>query len=573
MKHFYIALITFLTFTNAAAAQVLIYHENFSGTGAIAGVYADPADSWGYTSAMPSTLAQSSKGNYVRTSAAAAAAKSLWVGISTLGYSAATITWEQFRNNFKNVNTPLTAPVELQYSTDRGVTRTTFYTSTTHINSSWNKVNNGSPIPLPAAALGMPEVRLYWKINFTNGNNEAAYYALDDITIVGTPETGVSTFSWASRPLGENPFAVSGIESTTPYTVDGVTMRWSSALSAGVAHEIAKVDDANFKAGTKTLTLVQTGASSTAGSIIQLDLNKPVEDLTFTIFDVDFTADQFTDRLSITGYNNGTPVPLVKNKVKTTSYNQLTTSAPVALSGLLSNDNASSEGDVTISFSQPVTKVVIRYNNYAAIRNANGRQGIAIHNLSWRKEQQISVLPVELISFNGIKQNGATRLNWTTASEKDNERFEIERSLDGSSFSKIGEIVGSGTSSKKLNYTFSDTKPATGANYYRLRQVDFDGKTSFSKTVVISFAAAKAGTPIAQVYPTVATSQVTIALVQTDNSNTAIQISDTAGKTIMQHSQLTDQNTIVPVQHLKAGVYFVTVSNGQVRETYRFLKQ
>ncbi|MEJ8758351.1 T9SS type A sorting domain-containing protein [Pontibacter sp. H259] len=572
MKQLYFTLLTLFVLVSSASAQVLLHHENFTttGTGTVANVFMEPAASWGFTTTGANTLPLSSKGSYARSAATAAGAKSLFVIISTFGYSKATITWDQFRNPYKN-NFPLNASVELQYSINGGVTRTTFFTSTNNTNSIWNKVNGGTPIALPAAAMGMPEVRIYWKINFTNANtsSENAYYAIDDITITATPETGISSFDWATRAIDENPFVVSGINAASPYTVDGVTMRWSAALGTGVTHEIAKVDDKNFKAGTKSLTLVQLNATATNGSTIQLDLNKAVEDLTFTIFDLDITADQFADKLSIMGYNNGTQVPLTKNKVRTTSYNQFASSA---VSGLANNDNTSAEGDVTFSFPKAVTRIVIQYHNTATVRNANGRQGIAIHNLTWRKEQQVTVLPVELVTFNANRHHATTILDWSTASETDNDRFEIERSHDGRNFSKIGEVAGHGNSNRKSFYTFTDNRPATGINYYRLRQVDFDGTATYSKPVAIKFEAAKAGAAIAQVYPTIAASQVTVGLT-TAAGTTDITILDAAGRIVAQYAQVSEREHIIPVQNLQTGVYFVTVNNGQVRETYRFLKK
>ncbi|NDK54941.1 T9SS type A sorting domain-containing protein [Pontibacter fetidus] len=572
MKQLYTTLLTLLVFTFTASAQVLLYHENFVETnGSIPGVFVEPAGAWVFSNAAPtSTLSQSSKGNYARTSNDVTTnERRLFIDVSTLGYSAATITWEQFRNPFKTSGA-LTAAVELQYSINGGATRTTFYTTTNNTNNTWNKVNNGAPIALPAAIMGLPTVRLYWRITYAAQNkNETAYYAIDDITITGTPETGISTFDWATRPLDENPFTVSGINAATPYMVDGVTMRWSSSQSAGVAYETSKVDDKSYKTNTKSFTLIQTGASSTSTSVIQLDLNKPIEDLTFTIFDIDVAANQFSDKLVITGYNNGTAVPLVKNKVKTTSYNQFASST---LSGIIASDNASSEGDVTITFSKAVTKVIIQYSNTATIRNASGRQGIAIHNLTWRKEQVIAPLPVELVSFKVANTNGTSVLSWSTASEKDNEKFEVERSVDGKHFSKLGEVAGNGTSSRKLTYTFTDKRPASGKNYYRLRQVDFDGTFAYSKTVTVNFAAPKTGEAIAQVYPTMATTQVTIGLTIAAGPSD-ITIQDAAGRTIARYAQVTEREQLVPVQGLQAGIYFVTVTNGQVRETYRFLKK
>ncbi|WP_185195136.1 T9SS type A sorting domain-containing protein [Pontibacter sp. Tf4] len=554
----------------------MLYQENFSGTGSVAGVYAAPANSWVVDNATPSTVATSSKGNYARTSTTLSGEKNMYLTISTLGYSNATIMWNQFRNPHNNSNSSqfqLTESVELQYSVNGGATRTTFYTSRNNVNSTWNKVNNGTPIALPAAAMGMPDVRIYWRIVYNPQSKGEAYYAIDDVMISAMPETGLSTFDWSTRPLDENPFVVSGLTATAPYTVDGVTMRWSNSLNTGVAYEIAKVDDKNFKAGTKSLTLVQAGATATAGSVVQLDLSQPVEDLTFTIFDVDITAGQFIDKLTVVGYNNGVQVPLVKNKVKTTSYNELSATTANTLNGLISNDNTSAEGDVTITFRSAVTKVVIQYNNaLTGTRSNNGRQGISIHNLSWRKEQPIMALPVELLAFKAVNRQSTAALTWATASEKDNDRFEVERSQDGRNFTKIGEVAGSGTTSVKRNYSFTDAKPAVGTNHYRLRQVDFDGTVTYSKTVAVAFAAPAPGEALAKVYPTMATNQVTVAMSRAVASADVVVL-DAAGKVVMQFAQVTNAELVVPVQNLKAGMYFVNVTNGITRDTYRFVRQ
>lgn len=575
MKKIFALLVVLMFVSLGAFAQVILYQENFSGTGVPAGVVPAPATSWTTASITPSTLPQSSKGQYLQTVPGRSGEKNAYINISTLGFSKATIIWEQLRNphniNSGNISHHLTEPVELQYSVNGGLTRITFYTSTNNVNGIWNKVNGGKAIELPAAAMGMPNVRIYWSISYNAENRRDAYYAIDDIMITGTPETGLSTFDWATRPLNEDPFIVSGPNATSPYKVDDVIFRWSKTLDRNVVHETAKVDDKTFRPGTRSLTFVQTGATTAAGSVIQLDLNKPVEDLTFTILDVDVTKDQFIDELTIVGYNNGTRVPMTRSKVKTTSNAAFSATAS-SLTGLNIVDNASNEGDATISFAGAVTRVTIVYRNTSAIKSNSGRQGFAIHNLSWRKEEQIIPLPVELVSFKAVNQHGAARLTWTTASEKDNDRFEIERSLNGKSFTKIGEVAGNGTSCTALNYSFADARPAAGANYYRLRQVDYDGTSTYSKTTIVTFAARKAGEPIAQVFPTMATDKVTVALLATVQS-AEVMVMDASGKAVAQYSRVTDTELVLPVQNLKAGMYFVTVSDGEARHTYRFLKQ
>lgn len=94
-------------------------------------------------------------------------------------------------------------------------------------------------------------------------------------------------------------------------------------------------------------------------------------------------------------------------------------------------------------------------------------------------------LPVELTKFqaNIISQN--VILSWTTASEKNNDYFTIEKSTDGINFEKVSVVDGNGNSSVENNYIAKDENPFFGISYYRLKQTDFDGSYSFSKVVSV----------------------------------------------------------------------------------------
>lgn len=89
-------------------------------------------------------------------------------------------------------------------------------------------------------------------------------------------------------------------------------------------------------------------------------------------------------------------------------------------------------------------------------------------------------LPVNLTAFNAKASDGNIILQWTTASEQENQYFEIQHSADGKIFTKIGEIDGAGTSTIPNYYSFVDENPNTGTNYYQLVQHDFNGKSSLS---------------------------------------------------------------------------------------------
>ncbi len=93
-------------------------------------------------------------------------------------------------------------------------------------------------------------------------------------------------------------------------------------------------------------------------------------------------------------------------------------------------------------------------------------------------------LPVELISFSGKANHNIATLEWVTASEKNNHGFEIYKSPTGLDFELIGFIKGKGNSGELIHYSFIDDQFQT-SSFYQLKQIDFDGKFSFSQTIFI----------------------------------------------------------------------------------------
>lgn len=99
---------------------------------------------------------------------------------------------------------------------------------------------------------------------------------------------------------------------------------------------------------------------------------------------------------------------------------------------------------------------------------------------------QVSPLPIELLSFNAKPvDNKDVRCDWVTASEIDNDYFTIERSKNGIDFETAGITDGAGNSNYQLSYAFTDTEPYRGLSYYRLKQTDFDGRSSYSEIVAV----------------------------------------------------------------------------------------
>ncbi|HEY4207591.1 MAG TPA: T9SS type A sorting domain-containing protein, partial [Puia sp.] len=108
-------------------------------------------------------------------------------------------------------------------------------------------------------------------------------------------------------------------------------------------------------------------------------------------------------------------------------------------------------------------------------------------------------LPVNYLSFTGTTENTGVSLNWSTAQEQNSNYFEVQRSTDNSNYVAIGQVTAAHNSSLPTNYSFTDASPASGNNYYRLKEVDLDGNFMYSKIVVVNFGVT--GQNVVAVYP------------------------------------------------------------------------
>jgi hypothetical protein len=88
------------------------------------------------------------------------------------------------------------------------------------------------------------------------------------------------------------------------------------------------------------------------------------------------------------------------------------------------------------------------------------------------------LLPIELINFYGTYQEGGNLITWTTGSEQNNDYFIVLHSIDGKLWNSLADLPGAGNSSENLSYRLIDRSPEAVINYYKLIQVDYDGKTA-----------------------------------------------------------------------------------------------
>lgn len=188
-------------------------------------------------------------------------------------------------------------------------------------------------------------------------------------------------------------------------------------------------------------------------------------------------------------------------------------------------------------------------------------------------------LPIKLTSFTGRKEGATNILNWETANEQNNKGFELQRGLDGREFKAIAFVnskATNGNSSAALNYNYTDTKPANANNYYRLRQVDINGKEAFSNVVVIK-TTQNTKAEITTVYPNPAKEKINIILNTVNAEKVTVKITDLAGRTVSTKNieTLAGDNSIqFSTANFATGTYMIKVTSANNVEiaTQKFVK-
>ena len=178
-------------------------------------------------------------------------------------------------------------------------------------------------------------------------------------------------------------------------------------------------------------------------------------------------------------------------------------------------------------------------------------------------------IPVELFDFKAQKENATVKLLWSTATELNNAYYAIERSENGKSFDKIGEVSGYGNSQLARSYSFVDAKPMNGINYYRLRQVDFDGKETVYKTVSVNFGK----NTTTKVYPSIAKDKINVEI-SSDNSASDLLVVNLLGQVVKaQKLQNTEGVFSVNISDLPNGSYIMRLISKNESVSQRFEKQ
>ena len=196
--------------------------------------------------------------------------------------------------------------------------------------------------------------------------------------------------------------------------------------------------------------------------------------------------------------------------------------------------------------------------------------------LSMGSKNHETLLPIELVSFTADCDGHSALVEWTTATEKNNDYFSLERSDDAINFTEIARVAGAGNSIEPLDYSYTDYGIHSGDNYYRLVQVDYDGTRTASEIIVANCIEPNVGEPDVQAYPNPFNDDLTIELDNFGNRPARIEVFDMLGKLIYTGKVAAPQNyyeTILNLSNLPPAAYNIRVSTNDFVINKNVVKQ
>jgi hypothetical protein len=188
---------------------------------------------------------------------------------------------------------------------------------------------------------------------------------------------------------------------------------------------------------------------------------------------------------------------------------------------------------------------------------------------TWAVARQDAPLPIELISFNAqVVKNKEVLCDWLTASEINNDYFTLERSRNNYNFEFVAQIDGAGNSTLLNTYSFTDKNPYSGVSYYRLKQTDFDGSLSYSKSVAVNFS--KDNT--FNVYPSL-TSGILYITFSNVSSDSEVFITDLQGRLLISKPISRNIHKVeVNIESFASGTYFVNHRQATCIDSFKITK-
>lgn len=365
--------------------------------------------------------------------------------------------------------------------------------------------------------------RRWLKVYLTDANDNIVSL-LDSLELTGDNNTTVYTYNKTLSAAGSSCYRVyinyQGINGDNRIAIDEVNIGLASCFSGGCSQPPVAVND--FFGGTANYTA--------SGNVLPNDLDPQGSPLTSTLL-----TNSPDGNVTLTSFGAFTFTPNPGFKGQTTSFTYI----------VCNNFGLCSD---------PAT-VLITFQNQGA-------------------------LPVTITDFGAIYNNDKVNIKWTTVFEFNNDHFDIERSTDGVSYTSVGSVKGQGNSSMKRDYQFSDdvSRSVFSKNdlYYRLKQVDADGKASYTKILVVRVYRTKTLQSLS-VTPNPAINDIKVNVQLNENAYIVIKVTNSNGIEVLRRTTRgsigTNSFALEGTSRLQTGMYFLEVIvNSNERMNVKLIK-
>jgi hypothetical protein len=178
-------------------------------------------------------------------------------------------------------------------------------------------------------------------------------------------------------------------------------------------------------------------------------------------------------------------------------------------------------------------------------------------------------LPVTLVDFSANLENRKTKLTWKTLNETNSDRFEIERSNDGTRFTKIGELASTGNSTDIQRYTFYDAQPLPGKNFYRLKVIDKDTRFKHSPIQLVLLDDSRVF--IAYPNPSNGSDDIHIYLKNEIKGLLQIKITDITGREVYRETKNNIHNNFLVRPKLLPGIYTLQLAGQNIKASQKII--
>ena len=411
----------------------------------------------------------------------------------------------------------------------------------------------------------------YNQYGITSGNTGYGPWANSTTTQVGTPSISSSflnnarfyiDFYWAvsSTSTANNPgLNIDDVVLTaTPWNVETVVSNSYTFNTQSGSNNMFR-NSANNKAIVK-LSAQTINVNNVVASITEAGTDR----LTFTTGSTTYLRSRKVVKLvpSVTDNTTQHSITIYFTQAEITAWG--TGSATAKIMKVMDGVNITS-GNLNSSNSVIATTIVTDklstdgYIAYTATFTGFGQYVIV---------EQAAVLPLQWGTFTGTLENNSVALKWTTYNEINIKEFDVQRSANASEFISIGTVKALNKSDN--NYLFNDNKISFGNRYsYHLKQIDLDGKSSFSKIVSINYFNKDKNVTL---YPNPIESKLNIQINNTTNSKFEVEIADVLGKIVYRNLNVQSNNVEVNAVNWSKGVYFVQLKSINGIEIFKVVK-